>query len=85
MYYGQLENREFLLIFELFFSKNNSLVGAMDRVVRQSVSQSVSEVCLVVTPIRFEVLSEPIKLQFIKGKLSDTVVSERFHSKIFDL
>ena len=32
-------------------------------------SQSVSEVCLFVTPIRFEgVLSEPMKLQFIKGK-----------------
>ena len=57
----------------------------MDRVVSQSVSQSVSGVCLHVTPIRFEVLSEPMKLQFIKGKYSDTVVSERFHSKIFDL
>ncbi len=48
-----------------YFFQNSSLVGAM---FRDSVGQWVSEVCLFVTPIRFQVLSEPIKLQFIKAK-----------------
>ena len=48
-------------IVNIFFSR-------LDGPCSHSVSQSVSEVCLYVTPIRFEVLSEPMKLQFIKGK-----------------
>ena len=48
-----------------FFSRRD---GPCSQSASQSVSQSVSEVCLFVTPIRFEVLSEPMKLQFIKGK-----------------
>ncbi len=36
-------------------------------------SGSVSDVCLFGTPIRFQLLSEPIKLKFIRGKQSDTV------------
>ena len=61
-----MEAMSFILVYEMYhiFSKNNSIVGAMDCVV----SQSVSEVCLYVTPIWFELLSEPMKLQFIKGK-----------------
>ena len=55
-----------LPIFELFFQKLT--LSRRDGPCSQSVSQSVSGVCLYLTPIRFEVLSEPMKLQFIKGK-----------------